>query len=237
MPISKLEESFNNFRYVKNKSRNFFKGCNYSNQILFLSNALKNDYKSSNKKDRRWHTYQRGTLIKVNFGLNIGTELSGPHYAISITKNDNPLSEKITVIPLTSKTGTHNHALDFSISKQIAGFLALKGYEIASKEDDPLEMAMLFLAMSYDKTKEIEKEFLTKLENEKEIREGIKKQLNIYMNSLEKKSFVKLDNVTTISKHRILLPEHAYDPLGKMIITDTYMNKIDEAIVSYIIDN
>lgn len=46
--------------------------------------------------------YQRGAVVKVNFGYNVNHELGGVHYAV-VLNNNNPQSEDlITIVPLTS---------------------------------------------------------------------------------------------------------------------------------------
>ena len=49
--------------------------------------------------------YKKGTIVKVDFGLNIGSELSNSHFAITMDNNDNIYKETISVVPLTSKPG------------------------------------------------------------------------------------------------------------------------------------
>lgn len=158
-----------------------------------------------------------------------------------MTKKDNPKSEKITVVPLTSKKGVHNIPLGFNISKEIALYLAETGIRIASKKDNPLDVALTFLTISYEKQNltdsPTEKYFLEKLQREKELRENIKRQMNYYMKDLDILSYIKVDNVSTISKFRIRKSKHEYDPLGKMILNDSYMNMVDKAIVSFLLDN
>lgn len=49
--------------------------------------------------------YKRGQLINVDFGINIGTEISHTHYAIVLNSDDTIRNDNITVLPLTSKSG------------------------------------------------------------------------------------------------------------------------------------
>ena len=44
-------------------------------------------------------------IIKVDFGVNMGSELSNTHFAIVLNNDDNNSVDNITVIPLTSKKG------------------------------------------------------------------------------------------------------------------------------------
>ena len=47
-------------------------------------------------------TFKRGDIVKANLGFNIGHELGGLHYCIVLTKHDNPYSDTLNVIPLSS---------------------------------------------------------------------------------------------------------------------------------------
>ena len=49
--------------------------------------------------------YKRGQILKIDFGVNVGTELSHTHFAIVINDDDTISTDNITVLPLTSKSG------------------------------------------------------------------------------------------------------------------------------------
>lgn len=61
-----------------------------------------------NKKPQRFKRYSRGQIVKIKFGVNIGSEFSGDHYAITISKKDTMMSPILHVIPLTSKKHNYN---------------------------------------------------------------------------------------------------------------------------------
>lgn len=66
------------------------------------------DYSNYHDMERTFDTTQlksfnRGDIIKVNLGFNLGHELGGLHYCIVLTKHDNPRSDTLNVIPLSSK--------------------------------------------------------------------------------------------------------------------------------------
>lgn len=44
-------------------------------------------------------------MIKVDFGVNVGTELSHTHFAIVLNDDDTIKTDNLTVLPLTSKNG------------------------------------------------------------------------------------------------------------------------------------
>ena len=52
-----------------------------------------------------WEQVTRGEIIKVDFGINIGSELSNIHFAIVLNSDDNNSVDNITVLPLSSKKG------------------------------------------------------------------------------------------------------------------------------------
>lgn len=47
-------------------------------------------------------SFKPGTLIRVDFGVNIGSEISGQHFAIVLNRRDNSFKPTLTVVPLTS---------------------------------------------------------------------------------------------------------------------------------------
>jgi len=59
-------------------------------------------------KPRTFKRYSRGSIIKVKFGVNIGSEFSKDHYAIVISKQDTMYNPILHVIPLTSDNSTYN---------------------------------------------------------------------------------------------------------------------------------
>ncbi len=47
-------------------------------------------------------------IVRVKFGVNIGSEFSGDHFAIVLSKRDTMMSPTLHVIPLTSKKHLKN---------------------------------------------------------------------------------------------------------------------------------
>lgn len=56
-----------------------------------------------NHKPKYFKRFGRGRIIKVRFGVNVGSEFSGDHFAIVISKNDTAYNPVLHVIPITSK--------------------------------------------------------------------------------------------------------------------------------------
>lgn len=71
--------------------------------------------------------YERGDIIKVNFGFNIGSEYGGLHYAIVLDKANARNSPVITVVPLTSYAeGDVIHENDVNLGNELYTKLQLK---------------------------------------------------------------------------------------------------------------
>ena len=65
-----------------------------------------------NTKPKMFKRYSRGQIVRVKFGVNIGSEFSGDHYAIVISKGDTMMNPVLHVIPLTSKQHNYNIGID-----------------------------------------------------------------------------------------------------------------------------
>lgn len=98
--IGKIDKSMDNYKYV------YYSGCNKFNKIGNWLEKQSSIFKTEidNKKVKK-PNFKRGQIIKVDFGVNIGSELSNSHFAIVLNSDDNTSVDNLTVIPLTSKKG------------------------------------------------------------------------------------------------------------------------------------
>lgn len=60
------------------------------------------------RKNKTYTRYGRGRIVRVKFGVNIGSEFSGDHFAIVVSKQDTMMSSTLHVIPITSKKHLKN---------------------------------------------------------------------------------------------------------------------------------
>lgn len=81
----------------------------FENSKLNESETLLYEVTLSPQKFKR---YSRGQIVRVKFGVNIGSEFSGEHYAIVISKGDTMMNPVLHVIPLTSKQHNYNIEVD-----------------------------------------------------------------------------------------------------------------------------
>ena len=98
--IEKIENSCINYKEAHNSKH--IKFSKLGNWLEKESSIFKNEAhnKVSNKPN-----FKRGEIIKVDFGINMGSELSNTHFAIVLNSDDNNSVDNITVLPLTSKKG------------------------------------------------------------------------------------------------------------------------------------
>lgn len=173
-------------------------------------NTLKNN---SEEEIGMYRVYKRGTIIKVDFGVNLGSEMSQVHFAIVLNNFDNKKNNVLTVVPLTSKSSKFN----LDLGSLVIGKLIYK----VKKE---------LLKIEID---EEEKE-LSEIKTETKLK--IKKLTTIlsYYKSNEKNTYACCSLVTTISKTRILPPVNEYDIIGRAKCSKEVMEMLDKEILNKI---
>ena len=78
--------------------------------VLFKAKQF---YKEAQGKNTKFFPkFKRGTIVYVKFGVNIGSELSGNHFAIVLDKYDKVTKSTITVVPLSSKNNKYYQELN-----------------------------------------------------------------------------------------------------------------------------
>ena len=101
---SKLKQAYKNNIIISD--------MNLSDKFTEFENSKLNESETLlyeiNNKPKLFKRYSRGQIVKVKFGVNIGSEFSGDHYAIVISKKDTMMNPVLHVIPLTSKKHNYN---------------------------------------------------------------------------------------------------------------------------------
>ena len=103
----KLDQSYINYHKIINMKLPY-KFTYLDDWLLKKSKLLLEETKNILKNTKRYKKYERGTIIKVDFGVGLGSEMSEVHFAIVLNKYDNPKNNILTVIPLTSKKSKFN---------------------------------------------------------------------------------------------------------------------------------
>lgn len=210
----KIDLAYNNYYDIINKKLPY-KFDYLDDWLLKKSKILKKEAEfleekindPVNTQNKLYRTYQRGTIVKVDFGVGIGSEMSQVHFAIVINNFDNPKNNVLTVIPLTSKENRFNLYLgtlviDLLLAKVENEFKPIK------KKKEKNEML---------NAKELAK--LKKLNT-----------LISYYKSNVKGTFACCNLITTISKERIFLPINEYDIIGRARCSDEILSDIDNQI-------
>jgi len=98
--INKIDEACNRYKKIQNTGiSKFIKLDDWLNkESSIFESEISNNKKTMPK-------FQRGEIIKIDFGINIGSELSHTHFAIVLNSDDTFSNDNITIIPITSKNG------------------------------------------------------------------------------------------------------------------------------------
>lgn len=175
-------------------------------KLLLQETNLLDKSKSKNK----YRVYNRGTIIKADFGVSLGSEMSQVHFAIVLNNYDNPKNNILTVIPLTSKASKFNLDLqDLIISK------------LTSKiKNELLKLGII---------EELSKNTFNNYKKEAKVKKLY--TLLSYYKSNFKNTYACCSLITTISKTRVFPPINEYDIVGREKCSDEIMNKIDREII------
>lgn len=207
----KLQKSFDNFKSI----------CpNDDSKLMHLPNWLSNTsyrfvQEFKGKFPKGYYHYKRGTIIRVNFGVNMGSEFSNTHFAIVLDKKDNSKKRTLTVLPLTSKQKIGRYSLGEEIFNQTIVLLNLHLDNINSRLEKLSKLS----------EKDRQKESASLMADVA----AIKKVINVYRR-YNKDSFVRLSDITTISKFRIQRI-NKFDPSGKIILSEQQMKDISNKLM------
>ena len=142
----KLDKSYLNYYNIINK--NFqYKFSYLDDWLLKKSNLLLKETKTINEPIR-YKKYERGTIIKVDFGVGLGSEMSQIHFAIVLNNYDNPKNNILTVIPLTSTPSKFN----LNLNNLITDLIIEIEEEIKLCKDDKVKETKLHNVLNYYKT-------------------------------------------------------------------------------------
>lgn len=218
-----------------------------SSKYRFLALAVKRQseqflFEAKTQKRKYWK-FSRGSLIFVEFGVNIGGELSNNHWAIVLDKVDSPYKKTLTVIPLTSKNQIDtvlideviaeypSILLDEYIEKLHKELFAYLKYLDSNNAITEAALSDVYQAYTEQFSNEIIQPKIIDDDNLKRTQSEINDviELTQYYKKYIKRSYAKCNNLQTISKDRIL-KKNRLDPIGKMKVSDNTLDKINEKL-------
>lgn len=210
------------------KSANIFKNISepevyhYSQKFKYLPNWLDNtsyyyQKEAQDKLPKNYYYFKRGTIIRVNFGTNLGSEFSNIHFAIVLDKKDSPKKKTLTVLPLTSKQRSNRFSLGHEVFSQTVELLKLQINEMKSR----VNKARLLI-----KKHKLSDEKYANLNDDLDKLIKVVKTYNAY----DKNSYVRLSDITTISKLRVERL-NKYDPSGRIRLSSQQMSLISHELM------
>jgi len=177
--------------------------------------------------------YNYGTIVYVSLGFNVGSEHGGAHYCVVLNKDDDKSSPVLTVMPLSSvKDGVDPldlHKYELYLGNEMYNALNLK--------------IKTMMASITDRVKELQERFISAEDTEKENIRKEARELNAELQyckdcidkseSLKPGSCALLNQITTISKMRILEPTKTKSPLYGVSLSTSTMDTISAQARKY----
>lgn len=172
--------------------------------------------------------YLYGEIIYVNLGFNVGQEFGGPHYALVLNKKDNIGKGILTIVPLSSlkdkdkdKLGDRLYLGD-EIKRSVSDNLSNNLIKIRDKISDTINTMQTKKNMDQET-------FLAKIEYYKKQLEH-NKLVQELLEKMNNESIALTNQITTISKMRILNPKTTADSLSNIRISKKTMKAIMQKI-------
>ncbi len=204
--INKASDNFKNIiKDVKNQKFQYLDDWLYKKSKIYLKENVK-------KINNIYPRFDYGTILKVDFGINDGSELSGPHFAISLERYDSTKNPVITILPLSSQNKRHylhlNELIAEEFTKRLKKHLEILKKEVSDNTNTPMDEIDI-------KSNEIK--LLYKMIN--------------YYSKYVKSSFACINLITTISKNKIIKPKNKYDIIGRAKCSSKTMKIISNEII------
>ncbi|WP_367377479.1 type II toxin-antitoxin system PemK/MazF family toxin [Enterococcus gilvus] len=227
----------------------------YLPQWLLSQSLYLKDERTRGKKN--FKVFKRGTIVYVDFGINVGNELSGNHFAIVLNNFDNKKNGVLTVVPISSKRKANyvpvgiivgiqsiKHVIRYSDKQQeklrvlLSASLATGLLDSKTLPEDLTETLHTGTPITPNEAiqQAIDLDLLCETSadlNKKtkdlliEIRQS-RKVFDTYK-KYTKESYVMPSNIQSISKHRIKRL-NKYDPIGNIKVPAGVLDNIDASL-------
>lgn len=191
--------------------------------------------------------YVRGSIIRVNFGFRVGSEMGGLHYAVVIDKENDRSSSVVTVIPLSSSDGRSVHRNNVDLGTELyakATSQRNKLLENAKKELfevvsllDAINATQRDVSIELDKNDKIAQAEKQLLEKQSKIEQTLKiiERYDSELSKMKSGSIAVMNQITTISKQRIYTPKKSEDFLYGVSLSASSMDKINNKLLEKLI--
>lgn len=205
------------------------------------TNYLKFEKRFDPKRNKN---YERGDIVCVDLGFNIGSEHGGRHYAVVLDNKNQHASPVVTIIPLSSSDGNDIHPSSVYLGDDIYQKVSakIKGirqtYNIEQRELSELQSTIqaLLSADSADEkqiaTAQANRALIaTKTEELKSKQADLAKVQN-EIRKMKSGSVALIGQITTISKIRIIDPRDIHGALNGIKLSPSNLDAINAKIRS-----
>ena len=233
---------------LKNLDNFISAGINSSSDTDYKKAALVSYWLNDFYKYMSWETnfapqklkrYERGDIVKINLGFNIGSEEGGLHYAVVIDNNNALSSGVMTIIPLSSKKpGKSIHEVNVDLGNDIYTKLKIKcddkKAEILKRVSEA--QSMLDILKQIDpadvKSQNFHKinDAITQRLSEAQAELRSVKKIEKEIGQMKAGSIGLVSQITTVSKMRIYDPRHDGGVLSGIKLSPTGLDLINEKI-------
>ena len=176
-------------------------------------------------------SFERGNIVNVNLGFNLGSEMGGLHYGIVITPS-NRKNPNLIILPMTSIKPTRNEMqlrpTEVYIGQEL--FHMIQGKYSAlhisiTTEIKTIKRLLDDAVIEGDSLKKLDRR-VQKLNKQADLLRKTHQKLQV----LKKGSIVEVNQIRTVSKMRLVDPTNEYDILYGLKISPPYLNAIDKKI-------
>ena len=184
--------------------------------------------------------YKRGSIVRVNFGFNVGKEFGGLHLAVVIDNDNKRNSDVITVVPLSSTDGKIVHERNVDLGVELYSKIIANHQKVFNEVSERIEKNGIIIKMHYARlstppklTPEEEAEllpFVLEAQNENKRIMASLAMLENHRKEIERMkhgSMALVNQLTTISKQRIYIPKKSTDFLYGITLSSSAMDKIN----------
>lgn len=209
-------------------------------------------HKENSGIERSYPDVKRGRILLVNFGYGVHSEFRYNHYAVALRSSPKN-NGKVTVVPLTSKEHPHLMPIGHELGDCLDALIVEKERSVFWKPyrtlaANVLEETGMFFGFpaigSYNTVYTSCTSFLNKIKENLADDSSLHKDVDKMLSDLKvfdkfvsdspnllKSSYLRLEDITTISKARIISPKKTSHPLYKLHLSDETLDRLDNEII------
>ena len=180
---------------------------------------------------RYYPAFERGHVVNLNLGFNLGSEMGGLHYGI-VLNNSNRRNPNLIIAPMTSVKPNRNlsqlRPTEVYLGAELYHMIKGKStaLHISTTSEFKLLTKLLKEAAGNEKSADMLRSRLEKVDAQIKLLTKTDHKLRV----LKTGSIVEINQIRTVSKMRLVDPINEYDILYGLKVSPAYMDKIDDAI-------